>query len=312
MAARRVVIVGNGRMAQTCAEILARNGSCALRLVVAERRDDTAQARLAAYCRKSEIPILQPAGSINSPEAVAAIAAEAPELIFSIDNFQIFGGDLLSAAREGCINFHNGPLERYRGVNVPSWAIFNGEATHGIAWHYMVAAVDSGAIASERRFALNGKETALSLTLECVRAGLAAFEEDLERMLAGERHAAPAGVGRNYRRADLPDGGVLNLRSTAAHIDRLLRATDFRPWPNTLTYARLRTPRGDLLVNEARSVGAIGQHAAGQIVRADKELVVACADALLSLDAVMLHPDEPIDLSEAVAALSLRSGQRLT
>jgi methionyl-tRNA formyltransferase len=311
MVGKRVVIVGNGRMAQACAETLLRDGSASVGLLVAERRDDAAQMRLAAFCNKVEIPILQPSGSINSTEVVAAVAAQAPDLILSIDNFQIFGAALLGAARDGCINFHNGPLERYRGVNVPSWAIFNGEETHGIAWHYMVPAVDAGPIAVERRFALTGTETALSLTLDCVRIGLTAFAEDLPRILEGDRSPAPHGAPRNCRRAELPDGGFLSLQSSAAHIDRLLRATDFRPWPNAFTYARLRTPRGDLIVNEARAVGAIGQRAAGEIVRADRELIVACADGLLSLEAVMLHPDEPVDTADAVEALGLRTGQRL-
>lgn len=313
MAAKRVVIVGNGRMAHACADLLLRDGSAAVRLVVAERRDDAAQARLAGFCAKSAIPILQPATSINSAEVVAAVAAEAPDLVFSIDNFQIFGAALLGSAREGCINFHNGPLDRYRGVNVPSWAIFNGEDAHGIAWHHMAPAVDAGPVVAERRFALTGQETALSLTLDCVREGLAAFQAELPRILSGERGlSTPSGAAaRNYRRADLPDSGFLDLRRSATHIDRLLRATDFRPWPNPFTYARLRTPHGELIVNEARAVGAIGQRAAGEIARADTELVVACADGLLSLDAVMLRPDEPVGVADAVEALRLHAGQRL-
>jgi methionyl-tRNA formyltransferase len=311
MVGKRVVIVGNGRMAQACADTLLREGSTSVGLLVAERRDDAAQARLVAFCHKAGIPILQPSGSVNSAEVVAAIAARAPDVIFSIDNFQIFGAALLAAARDGCINFHNGPLERYRGVNVPSWAIFNGERTHGIAWHYMAPAVDAGPIAAERRFALTGAETALSLTLECVRVGLVAFEEDLPRILDGDRNPAPQGAARNYRRADLPDGGFLSLQSSTAHIDRLLRATDFRPWPNAFTYARLRTTKGELIVNEARAVGPIGHHAPGEIVRADGGLVVACTDGLLSLEAVMLRPDAPADIADAVAALDLRAGQRL-
>ncbi len=31
----------------------------------------------------------------------------------------------------GAINFHDGPLPRYAGLNTPAWAIINGEAEHG-------------------------------------------------------------------------------------------------------------------------------------------------------------------------------------
>lgn len=312
MTAKRVVIVGNGRMAQACAQILLRDGAASVRLVVTERRGDAAAARLGSFCKNAAIPILQPSSSINANEVVAAVAAESPDLVLSIDNFQIFGDALLATARGGCINFHNGPIDRYRGVNVPSWAIFNGEAAHGVTWHYMAPAVDSGPIAAERRFPLTGQETALSLTLECVRVGLLAFEEDLARILAGEQYPAPAERVPSYRRGQLPAGGALSLRSSAAEIDRLLRATDFRPLPNPFTYARLATPRGDLIVNEAKPVGSRARHVPGEVVSADGELVLACGDSLLSIEAVMLRPDESASIREAVEALDLHAGQRLT
>jgi methionyl-tRNA formyltransferase len=313
MTVKRVVVVGNGRMAQACSEVLLRCPAAVLSLVVAEQRADVAQERLAGFCARANVQILQPSGSVNAEGVVAAIAAVAPDLIFSIDNFQIFGPALLATPRDGCINFHNGPIERYRGVNVPSWAIFNGEKEHGIAWHYMEPNVDAGAIAAARRFALSGTETALSLTLDCIRVGLSAFEEDLPQILAGKRTAAPeAAAALNYRRAQLPADGLLDLRSSAAHIDRLLRATDFRPFPNSFTYARLPCPRGDLLVNEAHALGHNGGHPVGEIVRADSKLIVACADQLLEISAVMVVPDETVSVAEAVDQLGLRVGQRLT
>jgi len=312
MTMKRVVVVGNGRMAQACVDILLRSPTAALSLVVAEPRADMAQQRLASFCARASVPLLQPSGTVNAKDVVAAITATSPDLIFSIDNFQIFGRALLRVAHDGCINFHNGPIERYRGVNVPSWAIFNDEKEHGISWHYMEPRVDAGALAAEQRFALTGRETALSLTLECIRVGLSTFEDNLPRILAGERTAAPrAPAALNYRRADLPDEGILDLRSSAAHIGRLLRATDFRPFPNPFTYARLRCPRGDLLVNEAHALEPADGHAPGEIVRADTELIVACADRLLAVAAAMLQPDEAMSIAEAVGRLELRAGQRL-
>ena len=313
MAPQRVVVVGNGRMAQLCCEILLANSAATVELVVAERRNDGAQLRLARFCQAAELPLLQPDTGIGADAVLAAIAARRPDFIFSIDNFQIFGSALLGLARSGCINFHNGPIERYRGVHAPSWAIFNDEKEHGITWHYMERSVDAGAIAAEDRFALAGTETALSLTLECIRVGVNAFKRHLGSILAGDRTRAPAiADAKHYRRADLPDGGVLNPRSTAAHIARLLRATDFRPFPNPFTYVRLNCPRGSLLVNEVHALGENSHYEPGEIVAADQQLIVACADRLLAFSAVMLQPDETVSVADAVAGLDLRVGQRLT
>jgi methionyl-tRNA formyltransferase len=311
MTAKRVVIVGNGRMAQLCSEIVLRNSAASLRLVVTEPRNDAAQSRLARFCEGAGVRLLQ-AGSVNAAAVLAAIAAEQPDFVFSIDNFQIFGEDLLRLPRVGCINFHNGAIARYRGVHAPSWAIFNDEREHGVTWHYMQRAVDAGAIAAEETIALTGRETALSLTLECIRVGVGTFERHLDRILAGHRTAAPDAAGaRLYRRGDLPDAGVLSLRSTAAHIGRLLRATDFRPFPNPFAYARVRCPRGDLIVNEVAPLGASTGYEPGEIVGADRELVVACADRLLAVTAVMLQPDEAANVTHIIGRLDLRAGQRL-
>jgi methionyl-tRNA formyltransferase len=313
MAPQRVVVVGNGRMAQRCSETLAASAAATVELVVAEQRNDAAQFRLARFCQEAGIPLLQPDRGIDAPTVLAAIAAQRPDFIFSIDNFQIFGSALLGAARSGCINFHNALIERYRGVHAPSWAIFNDEKEHGITWHYMERSVDAGAIAAEERFALAGTETGLSLTLECIRVGVAAFERDLHAILAGHRTRKPEMADAQlYRRADLPDGGVLNLTSTAAHIGRLLRATDFRPFANPFTYVRASCPRGSLIVNEVHAVGENDGYQPGEIVAADSQLIVACADSLLAFSAVMLQPDETISVADAIASLELRAGQRLT
>jgi methionyl-tRNA formyltransferase len=310
MARTRIVIVGNGRMAQNCAAILLDHADVSLLLVAAEKRRDPAQSRLAGFCRKREVPLLLHEGSINDRAIVARVAAERPDLILSIDNLQIFDNEILSVPARGCINFHNGPIERYRGVHVPSWAILNGEPEHGVTWHYMERAVDAGAIAAARTFPLTGSETALSLTLECIRIGTEVFEEGLESVLAGVKSpvlASPA--AKLYRRSDKPNGGILDLREPASQIDRVLRATDFRPLENPFTYARLQLPRGDLIVNEARPVADNRQHRPGDIVTAaGDELVVACADRLLAIRAVMLAPDEEASIADAIRQLELAPG----
>jgi methionyl-tRNA formyltransferase len=312
MTTKRIVIVGNGRMAQSCIEILLAQPAASVRLLVAEDRTDAAQDRLAAFCRRRDVPLLRTTAPVNDPGIIAQIAAARPHLIFSIDNFQIFGAELLAIPEQGSVNFHNGPIGRYRGVHIPSWAIFNGETEHGITWHYMDRRVDSGASVAALTFPLTGTETALALTLECIRVGVAAFAESAPRILAGDRgQPVPISAARCYRQRDLPNGGKLDFGWPAARIDRLLRALDFRPLPNSFTYARLELARGTLIVNEARNVGDSRPHTPGTIVAAGDRLVVACADRLLELVAVMLQPDEETSVATAVDALGLEAGQPL-
>ena len=69
----------------------------------------------------------------------------------------------LAQAGKGAINFHDGPLPRYAGLNAPVWAIINGEPDHGITWHMIEGGVDEGDILEQRLFELASEETALTL-----------------------------------------------------------------------------------------------------------------------------------------------------
>jgi len=254
--------------------------------------------------------MLRAEASVNDRAIVARVAAAKPDFILSIDNMQVFGKELLATPVRGSVNFHNGLIERYRGVNIPSWAIFNGEAEHGVSWHYMNRSVDTGDVVAARRFMLTGKETALSLTLECIRVGIELFAEHLQSLLAGNRTRVDVAGARVYRHRDLPNDGYLDLRWSSAQIDRMLRATDFRPFPNPFCYARIRFPAGELIVNEAQPMAHTGTPVPGEIVAADDKLVLACGDAALDITAVMLSPEEEATVKNAVAALGLAAGQR--
>ena len=128
-----------------------------------------------------------------------------PDFIFSINNFQILRPSLLKLPRDGAINFHNGPIPEYRGVNAPSWAIWNGEQAHGVSWHYMEPEVDRGDLAAAEEFPLSGDETALALTLRCIKVGVSLFETELDNILNGQKlTGAGRGKSRYYSRKQLP------------------------------------------------------------------------------------------------------------
>ena len=58
---------------------------------------------------------------------------------------------VLALAARGAINFHDGPLPRYAGLNAPVWAILNREPAHGVTWHLIEGGIDEGDIHPELR-----------------------------------------------------------------------------------------------------------------------------------------------------------------
>ena len=73
--------------------------------------------------------------------------------LFSIANLEMIPESVLARAKAGAVNFHDGPLPRYAGLNAPVWAILAGETAHGITWHMIEGGIDEGdvlAVWSER------------------------------------------------------------------------------------------------------------------------------------------------------------------
>ena len=83
-------------------------------------------------------------------DLLSVLKQQSFDYLFSIVYPHIIPGEILALPCRSAINFHDGPLPRYAGMNVTSWAIINQETTHGVTWHVMSAEVDKGDILKQR------------------------------------------------------------------------------------------------------------------------------------------------------------------
>ena len=70
----------------------------------------------------------------------------------------------VAAPTIGSFNLHPGPLPEYAGLNVPSWAIYEGERSHGVTLHWMDEGIDTGPIVWQERFDDRLDDTGLALS----------------------------------------------------------------------------------------------------------------------------------------------------
>src|SRR3954463_15277088 len=119
------------------------------------------------------------------PDRVAFLSREPFDYLFSIINHAVCADAVLRLPQRGAINFHDSLLPRYAGFNVTSWALLNGESTHGVTWHEMSATVDAGTILKQRSFEVAGDDTAFTLAAKCYDAGIASFGELLAELGSG-------------------------------------------------------------------------------------------------------------------------------
>jgi folate-dependent phosphoribosylglycinamide formyltransferase PurN len=155
-----------------------------------------------------------------SVEALDAITAELSfDWLFSITHLRIVPSGVLKRARCGAVNFHDGPLPKYGGLNAPLWALLAGERYHGISWHRMTDAVDAGEVLVQQTFPIGDTDTALSLNARCWEAALESFPQLLERLstLPPVTSSLPPDDATFHRGADRPSGiGLLDPSRSCA------------------------------------------------------------------------------------------------
>lgn len=142
-AGRNCVVVGSGTLAVQCAERLRETGHD-LRAVLA------CDAMLEGWAARESVMC------VASVEAlVDLLDRQRVDWLFSVVNPVVLPARVLERVGEA-FNYHDGPLPRYAGTHVTSWALLAGEHEHAITWHRMTAAVDAGDILVQRAVAITG------------------------------------------------------------------------------------------------------------------------------------------------------------
>lgn len=238
---KQAVVIGNGGFAVNCLKALLEHNSAAdVRLVVSDPEAQAMRGLLERFCADHNIAHAA-ATNVNQRELVERIEALEPDYLFSIYNMRIMKERLLSVPRLGTINFHNGPLPKYRGVNVYSWAIIHGETEYGVTWHLVDQGIDTGDILAQQMFPMDPHETPNTLMAKGFRVGVQLLEELLPALASGDLagRAQDKSEASYFSKVDLPNGGRVSVHWEYEEVERFLRGLDFRPLPNHFVYPTL-------------------------------------------------------------------------
>ena len=234
------------------------------------------------------------------------------ELLLSIANYQIVPPELIVRAKTAAINFHDGPLPDYSGLNVTTWSILNNESEHGVTWHLMDAKADVGSVLHEVRFPIEKDETAWSLNLKCFEAGLRSFSELMDRLESGQTQPRPQDLAARkiFHSWDKPfAGGLIDCDRSADEIVRLVRALDFGHRMNPLCVPKVMGDHDWVSVGKAAACTGSSNTCAGTIVSAANEslrISTSTNDVLLS--ELCSRSGQELGAEEALSALSLCIG----
>jgi natural product biosynthesis luciferase-like monooxygenase protein len=216
------------------------------------------------------------------------LASHDIEWLFSITHLSLLPDEVLAIPSAGAVNFHDGPLPAYAGLNTPAWALHLGETEYGITWHAITSGVDEGDVLLAADFELSPGETSLSLNTRNFETAIDTFGALVDSLAAGTAVAVPqdpAAPRRTFSRHDrIPAMAVLDWRRPAAELERTVRALTFGPYPNPLGVAKVWTERGALVVLGAELDDPDATGEPGEVLSAaDGRVVVACGEGALAL-----------------------------
>lgn len=259
----------------------------------------------ATWARRAGVPLFA-----RSKELVEAGLGPV-DYLFSITNLTVLSPDVLALASRAAINFHDGPLPAYAGLNTPSWALLAGEVEHGVTWHLMTEAVDCGDILATEIIAIEDGETSLSLNTKCFEAGartFAALSADLEAALT-QRQPASGPPSRFYGKEARPAAAAtIDWHAPAEDIVRQVSALDFGTYRNPLGMAKALLGDRLLLVQGVTLLDSCSGSAPGTVVAEGEAAVVATGsrdlrlDRLADVDGKPLPPSVP-RIGESFASL---------
>ena len=284
------VLIGDETLLVQCAEILRSRGHEIAAIV-------TQSDAIRAFAREAGLP-----AHGWTDDLPARLASMRFDWLFSAANLRIVSPDILAQPRCGAVNFHDGPLPRYAGLNAPAWALMAGEKRHGVAWHVMTAGVDEGGILARQDFDVADHDTALMLNTRCLEAGIATFSELVERIETDRATPVPQEAEpRSYfgRAARPPLAGTLRFDRPAAELDRLVRGLDFGPgYRNPLVTPKVALPGGPVAVSALEILPDAGLPFGampGMVINAEGPiLTVAATDAATRLTLAAVPKTSPL------------------
>ncbi|MAJ61640.1 MAG: hypothetical protein CBC48_17860, partial [bacterium TMED88] len=252
--------------------------------------------------------------SLKDPQGI--LSHEAYDYLFSITHLRMISAEALRTPQRLAINFHDGPLPRYAGLNAPAWALMNRETQYGITWHKMTVRADEGDILEQVLFDIATDETSLSLNTRCFAAALESFGNLIQRLASGQSQPqSQDSTQRSYFARDQKPAllGTLNFHQTDAQaLEALVRALDFGPYFNPLATAKWVID-GDVLWVTAARARLSSQNdpvfQPGEVLEVSKDAItVQTVEGALEIHGLIRLSGEAVSPQEVAAERGLEPG----
>ncbi len=274
-------LIGGDSLLIECGEILLSKGHTILGVI-------TSTSRLSQWAMGKSIPVI--AADQQYPAVLAEKAKASPfDYLFSITHLAIIRDEVLALPTKMTINFHDGPLPAYAGLNTPAWALINQEEKYAISWHKVVSGVDEGELLKQEWFDIANDETSLSINTKCFAAALESFPVLVEELANNNTQAVSQDLSKRsyFGKYQRPEAmGLLDWNRDAETLGALVRALNFGDYPNPLVSPKVLIGDQCYVVTDAQANEQEHDDAveAGTIISVDSQAInIAAQQGVLSI-----------------------------
>ncbi len=254
------------------------------------------------------IPVFQPEKA-RHPDAVARIAAEAPDLIVVVAYGHILPKPILDIPRLGCLNVHASLLPRYRGAAPINWAVARGEPVTGITIMRMDEGMDTGPMLHAREMPIGAEDTAETMFTKLSILGAEAMSEALRRLQEGSLVETPQDASlATYAPMLRKEHGRIDWSRPASEVRNLVRG--MTPWPSAFA---LHGGRMLKVLSSSVIASPVPAGEPGEIVALGRDgISVACGEGALRLRVVQPEGGKAMDAWAYAQGRRLPAGERLS
>jgi len=236
------------------------------------------------------------------------------DYLFSITNLKILKDEIVNSPKKSAINFHDGPLPKYAGINATSWALMNQEKTYGITWHEMTSEVDKGDILKQILFEISDNENALSLNAKCFEAASAAFEELVDEL----SHETVKPTKQNFDERTYfgkfkrpENAALIDWDNSADKIFAFVNALDFGRYTNPLGMPKVKVNDRYFILSQLEITDINSEESPGTVTSINEESIwVSTKTTNVKFDKALSIGGDKLSIAKLIELFSLRVGFR--
>ena len=217
----KVYLIGNGRIAVDCLKILFNYRKDVIYLIIGEEKFGFSTK----FCERNKILCLHVSRE-NIEKYLLSITEKT--LVISAHNGYLFPREVIAKDNIKIINMHIALLPNYRGMNVPTWEIYDQQKYAGTTWHEVIGSIDSGGIIVQDSFEIDKHDTAMKVLQKSFRLGVELLNKNVENFLTDQYKVIYSSEKtRLYLGKEKPNGGYMDYSWNLDKKYAFLRSMDY-------------------------------------------------------------------------------------